>query len=281
MFAGATEIEGVLVDAPAPLTPITTLGVVELLEIVTLPVRFPDVCGIIETRIAALWPAATEMGIGGRFDNKKPVPVIETFEIVSVPPPEFVTVKSCPRVTPIPAVPKFMLEGETDMTGCAPPVPVPDKLIVETAGFVFAVMETAPDTTPAVLGANFTENVVTCPAAIVSGGVIPDTEYPAPVTATCVMVSSAVPVLVTVNVCVPEDPEATLPNDPVAPPTDIVVAVVGSGEFAPVTPVQPVCATLSTSAAAKTMKTNGLWELGRGRRTRIIRLSWISIGANR
>jgi hypothetical protein len=103
----------VLPDVPAPLTPTTTLGVVELLEIVTLPERLPDVCGIIETRIAALWPEETVIGRAGRFDSTNPVPTILTLEIVSVLPPVFVTTTSCPSVTPIPAVPKLMLPGET------------------------------------------------------------------------------------------------------------------------------------------------------------------------
>jgi hypothetical protein len=47
--AGATEITGWLAARPAPLIPPTMLGVVELLVIVKLPVRFPDVGGIIET----------------------------------------------------------------------------------------------------------------------------------------------------------------------------------------------------------------------------------------
>jgi hypothetical protein len=92
--------------------PTATLGVVELLEIVTLPDKLPAVGGTMATRIVTLWPAAIEIGTE-TLDSEKPKPLTVTFEIVSVPPPEFLTVTSCPSVTPIPAVPKFMLPGET------------------------------------------------------------------------------------------------------------------------------------------------------------------------
>jgi hypothetical protein len=61
-----------------------------------------------------------------------------------------------------------------------------------------------------------------------------------PLAASCVMVSVAVPVFDTTNVCVTEEPVATLPNDPVAPATATVVVVVGfAGALALVKPVQP------------------------------------------
>ena len=47
--AGSTEITGWLAVVPAPLIPTTVLGVVELLTMVKLPVKFPDVGGTIET----------------------------------------------------------------------------------------------------------------------------------------------------------------------------------------------------------------------------------------
>ena len=75
------------------------------------------------------------------------------------------------------------------------------------------------------------------------------------------MVSVIVPVFAMANVCVTDDPVATLPNDPVAPATAIVVAIAGSVALALVNPVQPTCITLKISDAANSMKTKGLWRL--------------------
>ena len=47
------------------------------------------------------------------------------------------------------------------------------------------------------------------------------------------------PVFVTVKVCVADDPVPTLPNEPLAPDTEIVVAVAGSVALALVNPVHP------------------------------------------
>jgi hypothetical protein len=99
---------------------------------------------------------------------------------------------------------------------------------------------------------------VLLPAATVIGNVNPDTEYPVPVTASWVMVSVAVPVLVTVNVWVVDEPAVTLPNDPVAPPTATVVVTVGSVELAPVNPIQPNWVKLTSKAAANNRKIKGL-----------------------
>jgi hypothetical protein len=91
-----------------------------------------------------------------------------------------------------------------------------------------------------VVGANFTANEALLPALTVAGSVRPLTENPVPLAASCVMVSVTVPVFDTVNVCVADDPEATLPNEPLAPATATVVVIVGSaGALALVKPVQP------------------------------------------
>jgi hypothetical protein len=135
-------------------------------------------------------------------------------------------------------LPKSKLVGETEIVVLAP-VPVPESIIVDTAGFVFAVIEMLPVTAPAVVGANFATKEVAWPAFTVIGSVNPPTEKPDPEAASCVMVSVADPELVTVNVCVTEVPVATLPNEPVAPATATVVAFVVSVAFALVKPVQP------------------------------------------
>jgi hypothetical protein len=136
-------------------------------------------------------------------------------------------------------------------------------MIVDTAGFVFAVMEMLPVTAPAVVGVNLATNEVPMPEFTVIGSVNPLTENPLPEAASCVMVSVAEPVFVTVNVCVTDDPVATLPNEPVAPAIVTVVALVGSAcavALALVKPVQPTCVRHTSSAAANTMKIKGLWR---------------------
>lgn len=81
------------------------------------------------------------------------------------------------------------------------------------------------------------------------------------------IVSVAVPLFDTVNVCVADDPVATLPNEPVAPVTATVVVVVGSaGALALVNPVQPACTRQIARSGAKSIKMNGLRGLDtRGR----------------
>jgi len=209
------------------------------------------------------------------------VPATAKFEIVSVPEPAFVTVIVWLSVTPIAAVPKLTLVGDTTITGCPALVAVPVNAIVETAGLVLAVIEIMPDTVPDVVGANFAAYVMPLPAATVIGKVNPDTEYPAPVVASCVMVSVAVPVFVTVKVWDADDPVATLPNDPVAPPTTTVVVVVGSVALAPVSPMQPTWAMLISRVVANSKEITGLRCAGCGGRTCDLEVLSDSIGVIR
>jgi hypothetical protein len=67
------------------------------------------------------------------------------------------------------------------------------------------------------------------------------------------MLSGFEPVFVTVKVCVADAPVPTLPNEPLAPDTAIVVAVAGSVALALVNPLQPACAMLISSAAVNAM----------------------------
>ena len=94
------------------------------------------------------------------------------------------------------------------------------------------------------------------------------------------MVSVAFPVLVTVKTCVPDDPVATLPNDPLAPPTAIVVVIVGSVALAPVMPIQPACP-IPANSAANNKKVKGLIRFGRGRPRCEFLLERASIEKNR
>jgi len=172
-------------------------------------------------------------------DTEKPGPIVEIFEIASATLPVFVIVTGRVPVVPTGIFPKSKLEGERVIADWPAPEPVPERAIVETAGLVLAVIETLPVTAPAAVGANFTVNTALWPAFTVVGSVSPLTENPDPLAASCVMVSVTVPVFDTVNVCVVDDPVATLPNEPLAPATATVVVIVGSVALALVKPVQP------------------------------------------
>lgn len=226
---------------PAPLSGITTLGVDELFESVILPEMLPTVIVLMSAMIVVACPAVSVIG-PETPTTEKPAPATEMFEIVRTPEPTLVIDTAWPTFCPRPTPPKLTAVGWMEIEGCPELVPVPDSAIVETAGFVFAVMEMLPVTAPAVVGANLATNEVPWPGFTVIGSVNPFTEKPDPEAASCVMVSVAAPVFVTVNVCVADDPVPTLPNKPVAPATATVVAVVGSAgavAFALVKPVQP------------------------------------------
>jgi hypothetical protein len=244
IFIGEIEITA---DCPAlvpvPLSPTTTLGVDESLVIVMLPERLPVVGG---TRLAlnvAVWPAATLNGAVTPL-NEKPDPVTEMFEMFNATLPVLVTVIACELVTPVTTLPKLMLVGETEIADCPELEPVPVNAIVETAGFVFAVMEMLPVAAPAAVGANLALNVVLWPDPTDIGNVNPLTEKPVPEAESCVIVSVELPVFVTVKVWVAVDPVATLPKVPVAPAiATVVVDCGGAGvvsEFALVSPVHPI-----------------------------------------
>ena len=70
-----------------------------------------------------------------------------------------------------------------------------------------------PLTAPAAVGANFTLNVTVWLGVRVAGKTNPVTEYPAPVTFACEMVTFAPPVLVNVSERLALLPTCTLPND--------------------------------------------------------------------
>jgi hypothetical protein len=94
----------------------------------------------------------------------------------------------------VPAPVSDALLQETALTaGC----PVPLSGIVAVA--VLLVIVTVPLAAPATVGSKPTVKVAVCPGFSVNGALIPDTEKPAPVTETPLIVKAAVPVDVTVT----------------------------------------------------------------------------------
>jgi len=74
------------------------------------------------------------------------------------------------------------------------------------------VTVTLPERLPALAGSNVTLNEVACPAASVSGTVKPVALNPAPLSLICERVTLALPLLVTVTLCVVLVPVVMLPK---------------------------------------------------------------------
>ena len=154
----------------------------------------------------------------------KPDPLKAACEIVTLEPPEFVSVADSDCVPPRVTVPKARVVG---LEVIAPAVaPVPDNGTVRFGLEAFDAIVTLPLAEPEALGANVTVKLVLCPAVNVSGVLIPPTVKPDPLPATCeivmldalelVMVSESDWVLPTVTLPKlkltgfnPREPEAT------------------------------------------------------------------------
>ena len=98
-------------------------------------------------------------------------------------PPLFVTVSDRLCVRPTATLPNARLVGFATRAPAAT-VPVPVKGIFNVGFDAFDVMATLPLTAPAVVGLNSTLKLALCPAARVTGALIPLTLNPAPLTLT-------------------------------------------------------------------------------------------------
>ena len=127
----------------------------------------------------------------------KPVPLIATFEIDTLVPPELVTVSDSVPVWPTVWLPKLRLEG----FGVSVPgvTPVPDSAMFSVGLEPFDVTVNVPLALPADAGSNDTLNVALCPAVSVTGVVMPLKLKAAPVTATFDIETLVPPVLVIVS----------------------------------------------------------------------------------
>lgn len=123
----------------------------------------------------------------------KPAPVSVALLIVTLEPPELVMVAVCFWFLPTCTVPNAMM---FDPVLSDPGVtPVPERATLNEAFEASLVMATLPVALPADVGANFTEKLALCPAAIVAGILIPLMLNPVPVTAAWLTVTLAEPVL--------------------------------------------------------------------------------------
>ena len=89
---------------------------------------------------------------------------------------------------------------------------MPLRAIVVGELVALLLIVTLPETLPAAEGAYATLNEVDCPGASERGSVSPVTANPLPVTLSCDNVTFALPVLLSVTVCVALVPVATLPK---------------------------------------------------------------------
>ena len=146
-------------------------------------------------------PGGTETGVATPPERLKPVPATDAWLTLRLAVPVLLTVKVCVLVTPTVTLPKLMLEGTTEISGCTP---LPESAI--TVGELVALLTTLrlPDAIPDVVGAKRTVSGRLWPAARVSAPVNPLTLNPLLVVACEMlmleMLTAPVPVFVTANV---------------------------------------------------------------------------------
>jgi hypothetical protein len=159
----------------------------------------PLAVGVKVTVYVALCPAVRVTG------NESPLmtnsdPTTFTEEIVTLAP----AAVSCPVAVPL--VPTTTFPETATVSGLAVSVPAAVATAVPLKGTpklgleAFEVTVAVPVNVPAEVGANFTVNVVLCPAANVTGSVIPETLNPVPDAATAEIVALVPPVFLIVSV---------------------------------------------------------------------------------
>jgi hypothetical protein len=158
-----------------------------------LPVADPLLCGRKVTVTCALFPEARVIGNAPALRTNSPL-LVPAEEITTLD-PDAVTLLVKLLVEPTETLPKFNAEGERASLPAAAPVPEREILALEldetTARF--------PLTLPACNGANFTVNVMLCPAERLAGTVSPLRLNPVPLIEALEILRVAVPVFLTVT----------------------------------------------------------------------------------
>ena len=159
-------------DPKAPgVTPVADRGIVRLgleaLEaIVMLPLTAPVDVGVNVALKVALWPAASVTGAVIPL-RVNPVPLIATWEMVTLEPPAFVTVSDSELLFPTSTPPKLRLVGLDDKAPGVTPVPL--TAMVRVGLEAFDVIVRLPLAAAAAVGAKLTLKLELCPAARVTG----------------------------------------------------------------------------------------------------------------
>jgi len=176
---------------------------------VTLPLPLPADCGEYVTVKFALCPAAKLTGAEIPL-NAKPVPLIATFEIVTVEPPVFVIVSDNGSLLPTCTVPKLRLAGFA--LNAPTDAPTPASVMVKVGFGASEVIVTLPLAAPVDVGPNVTVNVALCDTFNATGVDMPLTLNPLPVAAICEMLTVDALLLVSVTVWLLCVPTVTLPK---------------------------------------------------------------------
>jgi hypothetical protein len=159
-------------------------------------VKLPAKVGANPAVKLVLCPAAKVMGTLSPL-RLNPVPLATACEIVTLEPPEFVSVTEADWLFPSRTLPNPMLDGFADNWPGARAVPERGTTRVGLEALLLKV--TWPVNVPAAAGLNFTLNETLCAGARVAGSVKPVILKPVPVTVACVIVSPDPPMFVKVS----------------------------------------------------------------------------------
>jgi len=205
----ADEAESCNVAAmPVPLIGTTRGEFGVLLISVMLPDAAPAEVGAKPTLNVEEPPAGMERGRVSPLEVN-PVPEREAWVTLSAAVPGFLMVRVWELLTPTVTLPKLTVEGMTEICACTP---VPLRVMVEGELVALLTTATLPERLPVEAGANATLKVVDCPAASVTGSVIPLVLKPAPVALICEMETLEFPVLEIVTLCAALEPTVRLPK---------------------------------------------------------------------
>lgn len=193
---------------PVPLNAIVVGEFGALLTIEMLPLALPAEVGANFALNVVLSPAPNARGVFNPL-MLRPVPVTVALDIVMLAVPEFVNVIDCVPLLPTATDPKFTLEG---LAATWPCIPVPVNAIDAGEPGALLTIEMLPVAAPELVGVKIAENEALLPALIVIGMLAPLILNPVPEGVALVTVNVPVPAFVSVTVCVPLLPTATLPK---------------------------------------------------------------------
>jgi hypothetical protein len=238
------RLVGAALSAPAdgavPDNPIFKVGSDALLAIARLPVRVPLPWGAKLTLKLVLWPAVSVRGrLSPLIANADPVTV--ACEIVTLEPPELVSVPDRLLLLPACTVPKFRLAGLATIVPAETPVPESGRLSDEFDPLLAMAMP--PVANPVAWGVKETVRLVLWPGDRFIGRAGPFRLKPFPVAVTCEIVTVEPPELVRVAELLWLVPIETLPKpmlDGAAVKEPVVVPVPLSGTDI-VVPEYPLC----------------------------------------
>lgn len=192
---------------PLPLSPTTNGEPGAVLVIETLPLALPAAVGANVAVNVAVAPGAS--ACGDRVLMLKPVPLALAALMDKLAVPEFVNVTFTEALLPVTMLPKLMLAGFAVSVAW---VPVPLNTITSDEFVAVDAIVIVPEAAPAPLGANWAVSVAVPPAAICWPGVIPLALNPVPAATALLIVIGALPLFVSVIVCVLLLPATTLPK---------------------------------------------------------------------